>query len=170
MLKEFFGYYGNFNFEDEGINVISGGVIPKSGEHDSADLYLVNPLEPELNTGRIVKKSFLDLFQENCREALKHLNWTVDARGNRNNESQNWGLVGLCTSGNLIPDKSAIGVTIQNSTNRSENTKPIPNDRETIANAPKISIDMAKLFKKSTTDEDKTSKEDTNYKVPEVIR
>ena len=96
--------------KDNGISVINGSLVSK-GEHADAPLHLVNPLEPELNAGRIVASHKLDSFQTKCREALKHLNESTDRNGRQNHDSAKWGLVGLCNT----ESESSVAEALSNS-------------------------------------------------------
>ena len=86
-------YYGEVNLKDNGICVIRGSLVPKAL---LSPLYLVNPIEPELNAGKIVHSTRLNDFQNKCKEAVNYLNKTTDTFGRRNTDFETWGLVGLC--------------------------------------------------------------------------
>ena len=163
LLREFFGYYGDLNLADQGICVINGGFIPKREEHVDADLYLVNPLEPELNAARIVNKGYVNLFQEKCREALSHLNNTTTVDGHRNHESKDWGLVGLC--------RSEIQETgeIMTGDNGNEGVEGTPNETETSVNVENNPLDVTDLFKRGIATDDETSQTDTSIKVLQTV-
>ena len=42
LLEEFFRFYGEFNFQDEGLCAVAGRTVPKPNEHQHEALYLVN--------------------------------------------------------------------------------------------------------------------------------
>ena len=164
LLKEFFGFYGDVNLKDNGISVISGSLVSK-GEHADAHLHLVNPLEPELNAGRIVADHKLDIFQTKCRQALEHLNESTDRTGRKNHDSEMWGLVGLCTTES---EALANSKHTEWETTNGESTFESENEHSEPATIPRVKI--ADLFKTLEAERDDSSQGVTKQTSSQVLK
>ncbi len=98
-MKEFFHLYAGFDFKNKGISVLQGKTIEKpSGDDVLAPLYMVNPLEPNLNVARNVQEDELLKFQNECIKALDDLEHSTFPRGTRRVSGNRWGLAELCIS------------------------------------------------------------------------
>lgn len=70
LLVEFFRYYSSFDFEKNAISIPSGCL---EETHHSSSLYIINPLDRELNVSRNVTDYERQKFVDKCEMALKTL-------------------------------------------------------------------------------------------------
>lgn len=97
LLFGFFEFYGQFDFNDQGISLYLGTPIPKP---EYGALYINNPLERGLNVSKNV--SFEEL--ERLKMELRNASWTLESTGNNNKNQDSldtWGILGLFKKQNL---------------------------------------------------------------------
>lgn len=82
---QFFEYYSQFDFSSKAISLNAGIAITKP-EHSA--LYIVNPLERELNVSKNVSFEELEHFKMEVRNAA----WCLESQENHKN---NWGILSL---------------------------------------------------------------------------
>ena len=73
LLKGFFEFYGLFDYQNNGICVISGKEIRR--RRIDAILDVVNPMEPNLNTSVFVQEEALMKFRRLCHQACRKLQY-----------------------------------------------------------------------------------------------
>jgi len=92
LLMEFFEFYADFNFAEQGVSVITGSVVEKPDP--SVPIYIENPLERELNVSKNVLEKDLGVFQAQChvaRDALKQSSRVPRSR----QKGDLWGLLSI---------------------------------------------------------------------------
>ncbi|XP_058810123.1 poly(A) RNA polymerase, mitochondrial [Phymastichus coffea] len=87
LLREFFTFYGNFDFETKAISLKEGHTLAKP---EYSALYICNPLELTFNVSKNV--SFQELGR--MRAAIRCAAWYLED-ANSNKKSENWGLISL---------------------------------------------------------------------------
>lgn len=85
LLRQFFEYYAQFDFKQFAICLNEGMPIRKP---DHSVLYIVNPLERDLNVSKNVSLEELEKFRSEAQTAA----WILESRRSK---SQNWGILSL---------------------------------------------------------------------------
>ena len=88
LLKEFFEFYQQFDFEKNAVSLFNSEVFPKpvSEELEMSAMHIQNPLEHELNVCKNVTQKEVDFFKQSCGNALDRLDKT-------DTKSRYWGLL-----------------------------------------------------------------------------
>ena len=80
MLKDFFAFYSNFNYQKDCICIATGqsqsktnSGIKKMEGQNSINLVIINPLQPELNVGSNVRDRIVHIFRKKCKSSLKRM-------------------------------------------------------------------------------------------------
>jgi len=89
---EFFEFYADFNFAEQGVSVITGSVIEKPDP--SVPVYIENPLERDLNVSKNVLEKDLQAFQGECQLARDILKQSSRVPRTRQ-KGDLWGLLSI---------------------------------------------------------------------------
>ena len=80
MLKDFFAFYSNFDYQKDCICIATGqsqskakSGIKKMAGQNSINLVIINPLQPELNVGSNVRDRIVHIFRKKCKSSLKRM-------------------------------------------------------------------------------------------------
>ena len=80
MLKDFFAFYSNFDYQKDCICIATGqsqsktkSGIKKMDGQNSINLVIINPLQPELNVGSNVRDRIVHIFRKKCKSSLKRM-------------------------------------------------------------------------------------------------
>jgi len=90
ILIMFFQFYATFDFGSNGLNLLSGKTVVKP---DYSAMFIVNPIEPELNVSKNVSAEETERLQNEMRNAT----WMLEA-STTSAAGKNWGLVKLLSS------------------------------------------------------------------------
>lgn len=90
LLVDFFEFYSQIDFADRAISLNEGRLVSKP---DHSPVYIVNPLEPQLNVSKNVSAEECERFRIEVRNAA----WALDSYGARDVVAggQQWGLLAL---------------------------------------------------------------------------
>lgn len=88
LLAEFFEFYSQMNFGEQAISLNEGCAVLK---RDHSAMYIVNPLEPELNVSKNVSPEECDRLKIEVRNAA----WLLESNGKREKPDKPWGLLDL---------------------------------------------------------------------------
>lgn len=70
LLLHFFEFYAELDLSEKAISIVDGCLYPKP---DQSPLFILNPVETDLNVSKNVLDSHLERFQSLCRSALNSL-------------------------------------------------------------------------------------------------
>ncbi len=89
LLKEFFEFYSDFDFENNAVSLVNSSVFPVATIEgvDHPAMYVQNPLEHELNVCKNVTNGEVDKFRKTCSRAQKSLEDDASAK------HRTWGLL-----------------------------------------------------------------------------
>lgn len=87
LLLDFFEFYSQIDFNERAISLIEGRTIAKL---DHSPIYIINPLEPQLNISKNISLEECERFRVEVRNAAWALESFSDA-----DSSVDWGLLGL---------------------------------------------------------------------------
>ena len=87
LLIQFFEFYSQFDFTTRAISLIEGKSTLKS---DHSAMYIVNPLEPQLNVSKNVSLEELERFRFEVRNAA----WVLESSHEKKDDPQ-WGLLNI---------------------------------------------------------------------------
>lgn len=88
LLSEFFEFYSQMNFGEHAISLNEGRATLK---RDHSAVYIVNPLEPELNVSKNVSPEECDRLKIEVRNAA----WLLESNGKQEKTDEPWGLLDL---------------------------------------------------------------------------
>lgn len=90
VLLNFFQFYSTFDFSAHGLNLLSGKTVIKP---DYSAMFIVNPVEPELNVSKNVSAEETERLRSEARNAA----WLLEASGHSNSSKKGgpWGLMRL---------------------------------------------------------------------------
>lgn len=94
LLTLFLDYYSKYNFRNYAVNILSGTPTLKP---DNSPMYIVNPIEPELNVSKNVSSAENEKFQIEVKNAYWVLN-SEQVMSVGSDKVKNWGIVPLFKS------------------------------------------------------------------------
>lgn len=118
LLLQFFEFYSNFKFKEKALSLHAAHALDRS---DSADMFVVNPMEPHLNVTQNARQRECERMQNGMRIARNVLETEIEK--GRNNANEPWGILEMIREFNPF---SVVTTTImQESTLLTENKKAV---------------------------------------------
>lgn len=91
LLADFFEFYSQMDFKERAISLNVGATIAKP---DHSPIYIVNPLETQLNVSKNISTEECERFRIEVRNAA----WALDSYGQPTTDERagDWGLLSIC--------------------------------------------------------------------------